>query len=81
MSKTINISEEKFRKALRNIVKEADDVYNNYEAFKGQMGGEALPNPNDRSSENHDRGTVDVNSIDSTAYNPNDNIEIENPDL
>ena len=54
MSKIVNISEEKFRKALRSIVKEEENIYNNYEVFNDQEN--AMPNPNDRTLDNHDEG-------------------------
>ena len=77
MSKIVNISEEKFRKALRSIVKEQEDIYNNYEVFDNQESN--IHNPNDRTSDNHEEGIVGVNNIDKTEYSPNGNMGIENP--
>jgi hypothetical protein len=77
MSKIVNISEEKFRKALRSIVKEQEDVYNNYEVFNDQEN--AIPNPNDRTLDNHEESTAGVNNIDQTVYEPDGNKDIENP--
>ena len=77
MGKIVNISEDKFRKALRNIVMEVEDVRNNYEVFDNPNGD--VPNPNDRTLDNHEESTVGVNNIDQTVYEPDGNKDIENP--
>ena len=66
MSKIVNISEEKFRKVLREIVsgEYADD---NQDPFASQ-----------KEDDNHNQAITDTN-VDPTAYKPNDNIAIENP--
>lgn len=66
MSKIVNISEDKFRKALREIV--AGEYANSpQDPFASQ-----------KEDDNHNQAITDTN-VDPTAYRPNDNIAIENP--
>lgn len=66
MSKIVNISEEKFRKALRDIVA-GECADSPQDPFASQKEGD-----------NHNQAITDTN-VDPTAYRPNDNIAIENP--
>ena len=69
MSKTIILSEEKFKKILKEL-----DVTSNDDPFANQRDPEKFP------EENHDQIFNDVNKQE-TAKGPNDNMGIENPDL
>lgn len=70
MSKIVNISERAFRRALKDIIKEEEALNgpnaDNFDPFG--VGDE----------ENHDEGIVGKPE-DRTMYNPDDNIDIENP--
>ena len=67
MSKTIILSEEKFKKILKEL-----DVTSNDDPFADQK------NPGNYPEENHDQIFNDVNERE-TAKGPNDNMGIENP--
>ena len=66
MSKIVNISEEKFRKALREIVA-GEYADSPQDPFASQ-----------KEDDSHNQAITDTN-VDPTAYRPNDNMGIENP--
>ena len=69
MSKTIILSEEKFKKILKEL-----DITSNEDPFDTQRHPEKYP----KTEEDHDQIFNDVNERE-TAKGPNDNINIENP--
>lgn len=81
MSKTIKITEDKFKRVLREVFKE--EIYeDNQRPFKDQAEEKKLEmGVGNDGTEKHNVSTVGEQPTDETNYYPDDGIDIENPDL
>ena len=81
MSKTIKITEDKFKRVLREVFKE-EIQEDNFRPFEDQAKKKKLEmGVGNDGTEEHNVSTVGEQPADETNYYPDDGIDIDNPDL